>query len=320
MFAARLVCSWIGAFGLATGVFCQTYVTFSVGINLSVSSINEKGEIAGYYQDASHLMHGFVRRLGGEIVSFDVPGSSETFAQSINDEGTITGYYIAAPSSAAHGYVRDPEGNFTLFDHAPNSINAGGAVTGSYAENGVSHGFVRRADGKLISFDPPGSISTTARSINAKGAITGSYQDASHLLHGFVRRLGGEIISFDAPGGSTYATSINDAGVIAGSNGHKGFVRDPHGNFTSFDVPNATTVSPLNMSINDEGAIIFSVGLNIGAASVPFLRSPDGTITFLNIPGCTKTIVMDINDEGVITGSCLSASAPFPFVGWVRFP
>jgi hypothetical protein len=30
MFAERLICSWIGAFGLAAGAFCQTYVQFSV--------------------------------------------------------------------------------------------------------------------------------------------------------------------------------------------------------------------------------------------------------------------------------------------------
>jgi hypothetical protein len=50
------------------------------------------------------------------------------------------------------------------------SINTGGAVTGYYHEsNNVQHGFVRRADGKLISFDPPESTNTVAVSINANG-------------------------------------------------------------------------------------------------------------------------------------------------------
>ena len=51
MFAQRLVCSWIGAFGLAAGAFCQTYVQFSVGFTTIRTSINDKGEIAGWYGD-----------------------------------------------------------------------------------------------------------------------------------------------------------------------------------------------------------------------------------------------------------------------------
>jgi hypothetical protein len=51
MFAERLICSWIGALGLAAGAFCQTYVQFSVDAGTGPSSINEKGEIAGTYLD-----------------------------------------------------------------------------------------------------------------------------------------------------------------------------------------------------------------------------------------------------------------------------
>jgi len=49
MFAARLMCSWIGAFGLA-GAFCQgSFVTFSIegANNVFPCSINEKGAITG---------------------------------------------------------------------------------------------------------------------------------------------------------------------------------------------------------------------------------------------------------------------------------
>jgi hypothetical protein len=64
----------------------------------------------------------------------------------------------------------------------------------------------------LISFDPPGSVSTRPTSINAKGEITGLYCTSftppfeicpgapfSAPPHGFLRRPGGEIVSFDAP-------------------------------------------------------------------------------------------------------------------------
>src|SRR5215472_8778311 len=95
MFAGRLVCGWIVVSGLAAGAFCQSYIQFSVveGEPTSPNSINQKGEIAGSYGKASNSSRGFVRRRGGMIESFDVPGSSGTFASSITFEGAITGYF-----------------------------------------------------------------------------------------------------------------------------------------------------------------------------------------------------------------------------------
>ena len=89
--------------------------------------------------------------------------------------------------------------------------NAGGAITGYYNEaNLVIRGFVREPDGKITSFDPPGSISTRALSINSRGAITGYYQEANMRVHGFVQRAGGTILSFDPPESTgTFPASIN---------------------------------------------------------------------------------------------------------------
>jgi hypothetical protein len=88
-----------------------------------------------------------VRDPGGTIRTFLVPGSIQTGAFSINDEGAITGVYNMS-IAGIHGYVRDPEGNFTTFN-------------------------------------PPGSFLMTAQSINAGGAVTGSYEELnSNLIHG----------------------------------------------------------------------------------------------------------------------------------------
>jgi hypothetical protein len=204
------------------------------------------------------------------------------------------------------------------------SINAGGAVTGHYnGEHGNGHGFVRRANGTLISFDPPGSFDTSPNSINAKGTITGTYSDG-HGAHGFLRRPGGEIVSFDVSGSlATGAVSINDTGAITGAymiaNGRAfGSVRDPHGKFTSFD-PSPNTFPT---SINNEGAITgFYLDINSNFSHF-FLRSPEGTITSFVPPFCqtfaSGSGPLSINDEGVISGNCSLANGSN--VGWVRFP
>ena len=348
MFAERLICSWIGAFGLAAGAFCQTYVQFSIDAGPIPGSINQKGEIAGTYVDFANGFHGFVRDPGGKITAFDAPGSfSSTRAISINAGGAITGTFIdtTPPVVRTRAYVRDPEGNFTTFDPpgsvstVPQSINARGAISGYYNEsNQRLFGFVLQPNGKITSIDPPGSISTQAFGINAKGAITGYYSDG-HGTHGFLREPTGTIISFDVPEGTgTFPASINDAGAITGSYINPGpfpgsvprtfgFVRDPDGNFTSFDPGPRDTIPQI---INNEGAIagfLEDLALDIFHG---FVRSPEGTSTVFDPPFCFpgSTITGSIldkgsgsmNDKGVIVGACSLLTPPFPTVGWVRFP
>ena len=92
--------------------------------------------------------------------------------------------------------MRESDGEITPFNAPcaggstfPNSINAAGVITGDYLGCGA-HGFVRDRDGKIITFDPPGSTYTMPTSINDAGAITGWYVDASSVTHGFLRSPG----------------------------------------------------------------------------------------------------------------------------------
>ena len=151
MFAARFICSWIGAFGLAAGAFCQNYVGIYPAPGGPYDTypycINEAGVIAGSYstQDGIGPFRGFVRDAAGTITTFAAPSSTSTDARSINAAGAITGSYVGGSLSSygTHGFVRDPAGNFTSFDADPGisgpqatnarSINAGGAVTGYYS-------------------------------------------------------------------------------------------------------------------------------------------------------------------------------------------
>ena len=185
---------------------------------------------------------------GVTIMSFDVPGSTETAANSINGKGSITGLYFDG-SGAVHGFVRAADGTITTFDApgfgtSPQGINNKRSITGRYEDSSnVEHGFVRAADGTTTTFDPSGSTATVPVSINRKGSIVGSYRDSGNVGHGFVRAADGTITTFDAPGSiATGARSINDHGAIAGSyadsgNIIHGFVRASDGTITTFDPP-----------------------------------------------------------------------------------
>jgi hypothetical protein len=347
------ICIWLGVFVFAAGAFCQNYVGIivfptpfgTIAKHTVPTSINEQGEIAGYYTEgAGDTPHGFVRAAeGGTITSFDVPGSFHgTFAFSINAAGAITGYFNTPPlpplGIRPSGFVRNPEGNFTTFDPPgsistmPQSINARGAITGYYNEsNLLIHGFVRESNGTITSFDPPESISTMAVGINANGTITGYFQVANMRVHGFIRHPKGTIVRFDPPESTgTIVAGINNAGTITGyytvaSGRTFGFVRDTHGRFTSFD-PGFSTFPT---SINNDGAITgYTTEPPLGAAH-GFVRAPGGAITSFDPPtlatGCfpvagSSTDPTSINDNGVITGllSCLNAVPSI--IGFARYP
>jgi len=65
-----------------------------------------------------------------------------------------------------------------------------GQITGYYATaDGIYHGFLRRPNGQIETFNAPGgpNAATFPKDINDLGQIVGYYQDANFALHGFVR-------------------------------------------------------------------------------------------------------------------------------------
>jgi hypothetical protein len=133
----------------------------------SAVPINLFGAIAGYYIDASFVVHGYLRSPWGEFTTFDIPGEGPQgigcYADcsiGLNDFGAITGYYLDA-NNVYHGFVRSPQGKVTTFD-APGANTAAGSYSGTFPV-----------------------------SINDQGAITGYYLDANNVNHAFLREPSG---------------------------------------------------------------------------------------------------------------------------------
>jgi hypothetical protein len=111
-------------------------------------SINDAGQIAGYFQDSSGVVHGYLK-TGSNFTTLDAPGAvGTTSAQGINNLGYVTGYYLDA-SGTANGYLWY-NGQFTTID-VPfagatgtdiTAINDEGDLVGWYTDaNGNYHGF-----------------------------------------------------------------------------------------------------------------------------------------------------------------------------------
>jgi hypothetical protein len=154
------------------------------------TSINGDGAISGGYGSlAEHHHFGFEREPDGTISTF-TGLHLRTFVSvtSINDEGTITGFWTD-PDAA---FVRAAGGAITTFRIGKmtfaESINSKGFIAGSYVDDSNhGHGFVRRPDGAIRSFDVPKSEETAAFSINNVGQVVGSYLDSNNIRHGFLR-------------------------------------------------------------------------------------------------------------------------------------
>ena len=190
-------------------------------------NINPAGAIAGIYQDASNVYHGFLRAPDGSITTFDAPGAGTgprqgTFTSTedgLNPAGALSGNYTD-DANASHGFVRAPDGTFTIFN-APGAgtgpgagtivggINPAGLTEGFYIDAaGLNHGFVRAADGTITTFDVQGAGTgsgqgTIAGNINTPGMIDGQFIDASGMYHGFLRSKHGVITKYDVPGAGT---------------------------------------------------------------------------------------------------------------------
>jgi uncharacterized membrane protein len=235
-------------------------------------------------------------------------------ALAINGVGAVTGIYFDA-NYVTHGFLRSPQGTFTLFDVPqaapgttyPVSINEVGSIVGNYQDmSGIGHGFLRTPQGTYTSIDVPGTTSTGVTAINSQGVIIGGYADTANVSHGFVRDVRGTISSFDPPGSTgTSVTGINGQGAIIGcywnNDFQYGFVRDPQGGFISIDVAGNGTCAT---SINAEGTVVGTYYTSDSPSQLhEFLRNPLGIIAKFDAPDESYWFTAVINGTDTSCGT-----------------
>jgi hypothetical protein len=237
------------------------------------SAINRSGQVTGYYNDSSGVAHGFLRQADGTILSFDPPGSTGTISDGINDSGATTGWY-----QDTHGY-----------------------------------GFIREANGDLITFDASyggTGFGTSPYVISDSGEVAGSSEDSSNHSHSFLRQSNGAIINIDITGSEDdNAYGIGPNGEIIGdvyiSGTAYGYIRDQSGTITTFSAPGSVN-GTYPASINRSGQV---AGIYYGRenSSHGFVRDSLGHFTTFTVSGgvCGADqymIVTGISDTGEVTG------------------
>jgi uncharacterized membrane protein len=188
-------------FLLHSGVY--TTIRFPDSDSTIPAGINTDGDIVGRYLDKVG-MHGFLLSAG-VYSSIDFPGSAAfTQAWKINDAGEIAGRYIATTDGKNHMFVLR-NGFFTAIPDVPEAfetavvedggLNNAGHIVSQYCSAkkcnlfsypGTVHAFFL-SGGVYTTFDPPGSIGTTAFGLNSLDQIVGVYLDSSGVVHGYLR-------------------------------------------------------------------------------------------------------------------------------------
>jgi uncharacterized membrane protein len=173
----------------------------AVGRNANVAAIgiSESGEIAGWFDDAQNLWHGYLYR-DGIYTTLDMTGGAGTEPLGMSPlamaaDGELMGHLQPA-GQRMRGWFRSG-GKMRYLDFPPGeangmtcgfAMNSKGEIVGHYQRTGEVIRGVHYKDGVYTSFAVPDSKRTDARGINDDGVIVGFYTDANNVSHGFALR------------------------------------------------------------------------------------------------------------------------------------
>lgn len=278
-------------------------------------SINDLGEIVGYYMDGradeiaadgqTYFEHGFYSTLANNIRKFtsidnpdapidaqngEVGGIDRTRAFGVNNNGDIVGWYSQDEkgiSSAGQTYML-PDAGFIMSAKWPGTFGT-------------------------LTFSALNDFSTHALGINSTDQIVGWYNDGSGVTHGFLRNFSGygnrgDYVSLDPLNSiNTVAENINDNGQIVGyyqssDKAYHGFLFDSKsGVYTPIDFNGAANTEALG--INNNGTIVGTYWDNTGVTH-GFVRTSNGQLSTVDYTanGTTGTVIGGINNQGDIVG------------------
>jgi probable HAF family extracellular repeat protein len=195
----------------------------------------------------------------------------------INDKGEIVGGFTAGQSQ---GFVISKRSEITRTG-CPNAsltallgINNSGSIAGS-CDNGASSAFFRNRQGHYTLIDVPGAVSTHGEGLNDLNQVVGYYRDETGDQHGFL---------------------WND------------------GAFFTFDLPDLENVIPYPHGINNRGQIVGTFAERPCNCNERGFLFSQGSLTIIDFPGASATLVNGINDQGDIVGTYVDSNGKHGFV------
>jgi hypothetical protein len=264
--------------------------------------------------------------------SVEYPGAVSTTLFAINDLRQYVGakrdaqaIHTAIWNDGTSLQILDLSALGTIRESWALSINSFSDVAGMYIDlDGVSHGFLRHADGSVEHIEFPGGNNTLGYGVNDRGTVIGVYNDDAGAPHAF-ERLGGVYRNIDLPDGAiTTPLSVNDSNQIVGEFQPTadvvglGFVLNPDGTFTLHNAPDAPDQGTLFISINNRHEVL-GTWYDADGNAFNFLRK-QAKYKAVALPdsfGATFTSAQTVNDFNDIVGYYTDASGFAK--GWTAF-
>ncbi len=156
---------------------------------------NRWGTSVGVFKDSAGKMRGFKRYSDGKGIPLDYPGAVETVAVSVNDSGTIVGWYS---------------------NHLP--------------PNEWRHGFIYN-NGNWATLNYPSTLQTSLTGISNTNVIVGSTIKGTNETGSFLYQNGTfkDIVLSNAGGLVTAVRGVSpNKGLITGFNGYAGLIASWH--------------------------------------------------------------------------------------------
>lgn len=182
--------------------------TFDVpgALNAWAYAINSSGNAVGVFDTASSSRkRAFRRAVTGEVTTFDVPGALETVLTDINDAGRMAGYFLDS-SNVLQGILVEPDGSFQITEAPVNRLLGVSAAGNTVGLTDTNFFLAATPSARALLF-----VSCDAgekAGINDRGEVVTPCRYA---------HPSGRTINLSSLFGSSFF-SINNAGVIAGSN------------------------------------------------------------------------------------------------------
>ena len=257
-------------FLVSTAIYAATYtyatIQYPGAIGTYPVSVNNEGEIAGYFFDSEYTAHGFTY-TAGVFTKIDAGGNCyESFVTGVNDMGVLAGY--------------------------------------CFATQGGTLNFVGKP-GAFAFYKVPGVLDSYTEGINNYDLTVGWYVTNTNDIASFFTQSGKQLKTFTAPNSpGTAVYGINNVGVavgnaIPGTGGlQRGFVLSK-GTYTFFYYP-ASYESFFN-GVNDSAQIVGDYSLVARGPVFAFVFQ-GGTYTDLTVPNATSSVANGINNEGLVVG------------------
>jgi hypothetical protein len=253
------------------GLSLQLVTTFDLsGPNYGpeVNSINEHKTVVGYAFTKDDSTKSFVRFWTKQVLPLNYPGAMATYAEGVNNVGTICGSYSDA-IGAGHGWLRLPGGDYSSFDY-------------------------------------PGGSSTVISGVNDAGDFVGNYTNASGTAEAFMDQAG-VASTINVDGVRTYASGISSNGVVVGnyrqtSNSvYRGFLRMTDGSLVrNISVPGSVVPGISCRGVNKNGIVVGGYSTQFNGFG--FLFKAPHTYVRYGVEGAQLTYLTGITDDGLVSG------------------